>query len=1421
MKAKLNSLKVAQLNELLRERNLPQSGNKADKIAALMALCGSDEVEIDDNESQDDFRGFDEAETNENSMQRQMAELRSVVMSLAQSVQQLTVNSGRSEGTTSRTHVQNCGSLPPSGNQATTTNTSGCLKDYIVMLPDFDPINQTVTSTQFIDKIEKLRQMHAWSDQTSLFAVHHKMKGVAKMWIDALPIVTTWEEFKRVFFKDFPCRVSIADIHRELMSRRRTPGESLVQYYYSMLAIGRKGDIDDQSIVSYVINGLNDNGLTRTLLAMNLQTCNELLRSLEGLPTTTVVMRKVQQSGDDEGRNVNVTSGARSKGPKCFNCNNFGHISTNCPQPQRRLKCTSCSKVGHEASQCKSKGTNVAAMSGDPSVESCPPVMKEVTINKEKFLGFVDTGSDFTLIKESAVPVNANCKPTLKRMKGFGGSVIEAKGMVECDIMIDEDLTKVSIFVVPDELMPYDVLLGRDVLCKQDKRLTIEYGILKVEAAETNKFDIGEDIGEGHKDTLNNLLMSHKECFAENLEDLGRCKNTCMEISVSTDTPVVGKRYQVPFSQRQTLSDIIDKLLRCGIIRQSNSPYAASVLLVKKSNGESRMCTDFRALNAVTIKKQYSMPVAEEQLSLLAGNKYFTTLDMTSGYYQIPIKEECKKYTAFITPEGLYEYNVMPFGLTNAPMVFQEMITQIIRRLDHRKNIVSYVDEVIIPSKTVEDGIQVLTEFLATVQEEGLTLRPTKCSFMRKTVNFLGHIISSEGISPGEEKTKCIKEFPRPGNVSDVRRFLGITNFFRKFVHNYSHIAMPLTRLLKKDVQFSWQAEQEEAFEVLKSKITSQPLLTLFDPGKEHEVHTDASAIGLSGILFQADGEGTVLRPVFYYSRRCSEAESQYTSHELEVLAIVETVERFRIYLLGKLFRIVTDCNAVATTKATTPLPPRIARWWFKLQEFDYTMVHRSGAKMTHVDGMSRSPTLPPIETETVADKVLVINANVNDWLYQLQMSDAKLRNIAKVLSGCSAADDGECAQIRTDYFMENGRLFRKIGDLKRMVIPEKVRWRITKACHDDVGHFSIEKTLNRLQKDFWFPRMRRYVKSYISSCPECCYRKVKGGKPEGELHVEEIIPIPFRSINIDHLGPFPKSKRGFLYVLVIVCSFTKYTIIKPTRNTKTTPVITALQEVMSIFGQPRRIVSDKGTAFTSVEFQRFIEVNGIQHIQTAVRTPRANGQAERANQTFLNALRCLTDENKEWDSKIPTIQWSINSQPNSTSKFTPNELIFNFNPRDVSCNRIIQALSDEPNLEGTLQDKREQAAANINAQREKWKLRYDTRHVKPTQYKEGDLVVIDCVPQATGQSHKLDPKYKGPYIITRTLGNDRYLVEDLPDLSLTQRRYCNVMSNDHMKPWCYSSPDLDANSDEEDHPSRVDEESGEAELSTTVDSCH
>lgn len=492
-----------------------------------------------------------------------------------------------------------------------------------------------------------------------------------------------------------------------------------------------------------------------------------------------------------------------------------------------------------------------------------------------------------------------------------------------------------------------------------------------------------------------------------------------MEIQLTSDKPVQMRPYRVPFAKRAILTNITNDLMRHGIIRPSDSTYASPVVLVAKRNGEHRMCVDYRQLNLITSKIPYPMPIMDEHFAQLAGNRYFTTLDMRMGYHQIEVDEKSRRYTAFVTHDGHFEYNRMPFGLVNAPAVFQNAMDNLCSKMPSGEILV-YLDDIVIPSKTVNEGLSRLDRFLTLAAESGLTLRFDKCQFLAMTIEYLGYIIDENGIIPGNEKTSAIKNYRTPTSVTEVRRFLGLTGFFRKFVPGYSLITRPLTKLLRKtETLFVWTSEQQNAFEELVDILTRKPVLALYDQHAHHEVHTDASGVGLAGILLQST-DGQQWKPVFYYSRHCTESESRLHSYELEALAVVEALDRFRIYLLGKPFRLVTDCSAIAKMRLNKEINSKIAKWWMRLQEYDFTLIHREGSRMAHVDALSRAPDKPPREMDTITF-IMKVTAEVDDWVVSMQLKDEKLMYIIATLRG--ERDDDQLRQIKAEYCLRNSRL--------------------------------------------------------------------------------------------------------------------------------------------------------------------------------------------------------------------------------------------------------------------------------------------------------------------------------------------------------------------------------------------------------------
>ncbi|XP_017489445.1 PREDICTED: uncharacterized protein K02A2.6-like, partial [Rhagoletis zephyria] len=807
---KLANLSVAQLNTLLRENDVSVTGNKAHKVAALMAALGTDEVEVQELPTVEPW-------------EQPFSQLQELVLSLANSVKAIEVSLKPALTTQDSADDEQAEALAATENGArapeplsyqdrpTQRSHTHTITEVVGVLPEFDPLRKVMTAQQFVIKVEQLQQVYKWKKEIVLLAVQHKLKGVAKTWLDAQPVFGSWQEFVQMLLRDFPYTVSSADIHRELAARRRKINEPLIEYFYDMLAIGRRGDVDEESINSYI-----------SLENLRISTQGGGQRTILGVNSADVS----NGAAEDKGKRV-----------KCYNCNEFGHIAAKCPQPQKKLRCSKCSKVGHDARKCSADSKHtVAKIDGNNGVQQqVPPIIEEVECEGSKHKALIDTGSDHSLIRKSATVTKANHMPTYQRLKGFGGSTVEVLRVINTQIKLADKVISAKLYEVPDRMLNRDMLLGRDVLCGHDRRLIIDSGSMMLQIKSGTQFNVSKDLQQQQQQEVLKLLNEYDQCFSEGISTLERSRTTTMDIGVTTESSIVGKQYQVPFAKQCELSRILRELLDNDIIRRSTSPHAASVVLVTKANGESRMCVDYRALNGVTVKKHFPMPVVEEQLAKLSGGKFFTTLDMTSGYYQVLIQENCKKYTAFLTHEGLYEHNVMPFGLVNAPMVFQEMMVRMVSALKNRDKVISSVDELIIATSTCEEAMLVLREVLEAVKKDGLTLRPSKCRFLANEVIFLGHNVTETGISPGKAKTICVEEFSQPTTITQVRQFLGLTGFFRKFVEGYSYLPIPLTMLLKKDGCFQWGASQQKAFERLKEAITSKPVLTLYDPLKQHE----------------------------------------------------------------------------------------------------------------------------------------------------------------------------------------------------------------------------------------------------------------------------------------------------------------------------------------------------------------------------------------------------------------------------------------------------------------------------------------------------------------------------------------------------------------------------------------------------------
>lgn len=979
-------------------------------------------------------------------------------------------------------------------------------------------------------------------------------------------------------------------------------------------------------------------------------------------------------------------------------------------------------------------------------------------------------------------------------------SVNKGKG---CVMAINLGVTKVNILK--------GQLLTRAHEIKETNIASVnKIDIIKEPVNWTDEIIFGNDMNEDDKKRLKLLLISYKDCFSFSLADLGLTNLTEMTITLKDANPVVYRPYRLAHSEREKVKGMIQDMLNCGIITESNSSYASPIILVQKKTGDQRLCIDYRALNAKTVKEHYPLPLVEDQIDCLRGHKYYITLDLASGYYQIPIATSSQDKTAFVTPDGQYQFTRMPFGLANAPSVFQKTINRMLKDARNR-DAYAFMDDIIIPADSVTEGMTKLESVFMLLRNAGLTLKLNKCKFFFTTIDYLGFEVSKDGIRPGERKTEAVEKFKVPTNQHEVRQFLGLASFFRKFVKDFAIICNPLTKLLKKDTKWEWGEKQDGSFQTLKAELIKRPILALYNPKAKTQIHTDACKTGIAGILLQED-EKIRWRAVAYYSRQTTQEEQKYHSFELETLAVIASLNRFRVYVLGIEFTIITDCNALRTTLSKRDMVPRIGRWWLQLQEYQCNIEYRPGSRMSHVDALSRNAIEATNEPEPVLE---VLTVESEDWLATMQNTDDEISKIKQVLEDPNTSN---IIDIHKNYKLKNGKVYRIVDSQLKWVVPRGVRWQLLKRNHDDLGHFGMDKTLDKLKSSYWFPKMRKFVKKYVQSCLDCSYHKAPSGKKEGMLHPIPKIEEPFHTVHVDHLGPFVASKMRNSFILVLIDAYTKYINLYAVKNTKTKSTIKVLNNYFSLFGVPTRLISDRGTSFTSRTFKDFINKLGIRHVLNAVATPRANGQVERYNRTILSSLAVKNHNchEKDWDTHLEEIQLGLNTTINKTIGKSPSEVLFGIKLRTKGDGIVASLLDHDAHISSgkSLEEIRKEVSTKVIEEQEKQKDRFDRVRKEARKYKEGDLVRIERkITGNHGKSKKLLPKLQGPYRVVKILDNDRYVVEDTPLTRKRNHKFTSVVAVDKMYPWLAFAQDYLADSDHDVN----DEQDNDSDRSQTI----
>ncbi|XP_055838190.1 uncharacterized protein K02A2.6-like [Episyrphus balteatus] len=852
---------------------------------------------------------------------------------------------------------------------------------------------------------------------------------------------------------------------------------------------------------------------------------------------------------------------------------------------------------------------------------------------------------------------------------------------------------------------------------------------------------------------------------------LGKTKLEEHTINTGDAEPVKQRHYPVSPAVQALMYDELDRMLALGVIEESQSAWSSPMVLVQKP-GKNRLCLDSRKVNKVTKKDAYPLHHVDGLLSRQTNTHFISTVDLKDAFWQIPLEKTSREKTAFTVPgRALYQFTVMPFGLCNAAQRLCRLMDKVVPH-ELRQHIYVYLDDLLVVSSTFEEHITILTKLAMLLKNAGLTINLTKSKFCFKELKFLGYIIGGGCIRTDPDKVSAVKNFPIPKTKRQVRRFLGLSGWYRRFVNNYSALAAPLSDTTKNSKTFVFTPEALKAFEELKRALTSSPILINPDFQKPFKILCDASTTGVGSVLCQEDEDG-IERPIFYFSHKLSPAQRNYSITELECLAAVLGVEKFRSYVEGQEFTVVTDHASLRWLMSQKDLTGRLARWSLRLQRFKFDIAHRKGTQNVVPDALSRVYSVDEIAS-------LDNKSSASDVL-QIDLTDPTFQSDEyKDLINTIETNQNQLP----DHRLSDGYVYKKVkpctGDpieddcIWKLWIPSLLTKSLIQLAHEPpkASHGGIAKTLYRLRDRFYWPNMAAQVKSFVGQCDVCKTTKAPNSILRPPMGQAFIVDRPFQHVYVDFLGPYPRSKNGNTHILVCLDQLTKFVLVKALRKATGENAIRFLEdEVFSIFGVPESLLSDNGKQFIGKEFSKFLTNYGTKHIKTASYAPQSNA-SERVNRSILAAIRSyIGKEQSHWDQHLQSIVSSLRSTIHSAIGMSPHEALFGHSKIEHGSDyELLKKLKSLSNPEFTIIPK--SAKMNIIHKRIKdalaqshkiYEKSYNLRS-KGRLYKIGqkvfkrNFILSDA---SKNRNAKLCPKFV-PALIKSIVGNSLYELTDL-----------------------------------------------------------
>lgn len=894
-----------------------------------------------------------------------------------------------------------------------------------------------------------------------------------------------------------------------------------------------------------------------------------------------------------------------------------------------------------------------------------------------EIIALLDSGANMSVIGEKGLCILKRLglkiySSNLAKVATADGTKQAVEGIVDLPVDVNKQIHVISAVVVP--ALPHAFIFGSD-FCRsfeilinfKNSRWEVQSKFSQSPLYVVNNLIEMNEISTDCEDELSLSEQAQAKLIVDSFQAvssvncLGRTDKISMTIDTGDAIPFKKRQYHMSPYMLKVLNQELDEMLKLGVVEPSESSWNSPVLLVKKSSGEFRFCFDGRELNKITKPDSYPLPRVDRIMNYAGGAKFISTIDLRKAFWQIPLDPDSREKTAFSVPgRGLFHFTVVPFGLCNSAQKQQRLVDKLLGP-KYEPHVFCYLDDIVIVSKSFEEHCRLLEEVREILKEANLTINLKKCKFFQTALTYLGFVIDRHGIRTDPEKVSAMINYPRPKNSTEVKRFVGLCSWYRRFIQNFSDLMSPINSLLKgrkKKQPIQWTPEAETAFIKIKSALVSAPILCSPDFSRSFTIQSDASGVAIGGILTQ-EIEG-IERVIAYASRSLSKSEKNFSTMERELLAIIFCIEKFRGYVEGTRFKVLTDHASLQWLNNFQNATGRLARWQVKLQQYSFDLIYKKGSSNIVPDFLSRTP---PLDTE-------ISSVHSNDDHLEVLVIDIEPTFSDKWYLGLRDKVQAN-PDLYPQFKVENNILYKYIpsryspqNDILewKFVVPKSQRLQVIRSAHDPphCAHFGFFKTLNRVQQYYYFPKMRGDVLKFVKSCKTCQSQKLPNSTRLGLMGAEKPAKFPFQIIAVDIMGPFPRSPRGFSYLLVVADWFSKYTLLCPMRDATANNVVKFLEnQVFLIYGVPQFIICDNGSQFAGKTFKKLAETYQIQKIWFSPRYAAQCNFVERNNKTVGQAIRSYLDEHKNWDRELSKIQFAINTAVHHSHGFSPAYLVF------------------------------------------------------------------------------------------------------------------------------------------------------------------